>query len=107
MGWTFLLIAGFFEIIFTYGLKLTHTSFKVLPVAMTAISAISSFVFLWLSLKTIPIGSAYAIWTGMGVIGAAVMGIVQFNEPATPARLVCILMIAAGGIGLRLLGVEK
>lgn len=107
MGWTLLLIAGFFEIIFTYGLKLTHSSFKVVPVAVTAVSAVSSFVFLWLSLKTIPIGTAYAVWTGMGVIGAAIMGMIQFNEPTTPARVACILMIAAGGIGLRLLGVQK
>lgn len=107
MAWTYLLLAGIFEIGFTFGLKLTHTSLRPLPIAITAVSALLSFGLLWLSLKTIPLGTAYAIWTGMGVMGAAIIGVIYFREPADTARIVCILLIVAGGVGLRLLGVEK
>lgn len=107
MDWSLLLAAGAFEIVFTYGLKLTQTSLTPVSLGITAVSALSSFGLLWLSLRTIPIGTAYAIWTGIGVIGAALIGMIKFNEPFTVARLACILLIAFGAIGLRMLGVEK
>lgn len=107
MNWISLLCAGMFEIAFTFGLKLTHTSFKPLPVVITAVSALLSFGLLWLSLKTIPLGTAYAIWTGMGVAGAALIGVFYFNEPASASKFACIALIIAGGVGLRVLGVAK
>ncbi len=106
-AWTLLFAAGLFEVGFTYGLKLTQTTLNVFSLGLVAVSAILSFGCLWLSLKHIPLGTAYAIWTGMGVVGAALIGVVKFDEPLNFARIACIGLIAAGGIGLRLLGVQK
>lgn len=103
MHWVFLLIAGLFEIGWAVGLKISNGFSKPCASILTAIGMIASYYFLALALKHIPLGVAYAIWTGIGVIGAVIFGILLFNEPATVMRFICILMILAGIIGLKLL----
>lgn len=103
MHWLYLLIAGFFEVFWAIGLKLsngfTHLIFSVL----TILGMIASFYFLSLALKNIPLGTAYAVWTGIGTIGTVVLGILLFKEPFSVLRLVCIFLIITGITGLKLL----
>ncbi len=103
MAWIYLLIAGLFEISWAIGLKLsngfTHLWFSIL----TIIGMILSFYFLSVALKNIPLGTAYAVWTGIGTIGTVILGIILFKEPASALRFVCIGMILFGITGLKLL----
>ena len=103
MSWIYLLIAGLFEISWAIGLKLsngfTHLWFSIL----TIIGMIFSFYFLSVALKNIPLGTAYAVWTGIGTIGTVILGIILFKEPASALRFVCIGMILFGITGLKLL----
>jgi quaternary ammonium compound-resistance protein SugE len=102
MNWMYLLIAGFFEIFWAIGMKLSN-GFSILWISiLTIIGMIASFYFLSLALKTIPLGTAYAIWTGIGSIGTAVLGCIIFKEPATTLRILCIVMILSGVIGLKI-----
>ncbi len=102
MPWIYLLIAAAFEIGWALGLKYSHGLTRPLPTIITVVALIVSFVFLALAVRTIPIGTGYAIWTGIGAVGTAILGIVLFGEPATWPRLVCITLIVAGLIGLKL-----
>ena len=102
MAWTILVIAGLFEIGWAVGLKYTDGFTRPLPTLWTALALVASMALLGLSLRTLPLGTAYAVWTGIGTIGTAVLGIVLFREPATALRLVCILLILGGIIGLKL-----
>lgn len=102
MAWIILLIAGLFEVAWAVGLKLTEGFTKPIPIAFTAISLVLSMVLLGWSVKTLPLGTAYAVWTGVGAVGTAIVGIVLFKEPATAARLVCLGLIVAGILGLKL-----
>lgn len=102
MAWIYLLVAGLLEIGWAIGLKYTHGFSRLWPSVATIACMGVSFLFLSLSLKTIPIGTGYAIWTGIGAAGTALLGIVIFDEPRTIARLLCILLIIAGVIGLKL-----
>ena len=102
MAWTLLIIAGLFEIGWAVGLKYTDGFSRPLPTALTVIAMIGSLWLLALALKTIPIGTAYAVWTGIGVVGTAVLGILIFAEPASALRLACIGMIVGGIAGLKL-----
>src|SRR5438874_8886843 len=102
MAWTYLTIAGLFEIGWAIGLKYTDGFTRVLPSLWTIASMILSIVLLGLALKTLPVGTAYAVWTGIGAVGTATLGIYLFAEPATAARLMSMGLIVAGIIGLKL-----
>jgi len=102
MAWIILLIAGLFEIGWAVGLKFTEGFTKPIPTALTAASLVLSMALLGWALKTLPLGTAYAVWTGIGAVGTAIVGIVVFKEPATAARLVCFGLIVAGILGLKL-----
>jgi quaternary ammonium compound-resistance protein SugE len=102
MYWLILLLAGVFEIAFAIGLKYSQGLTRLWPTAISGACVMVSMGLLALALRALPIGSAYAIWTGIGTIGTAVLGIALFEEPATAARLAFISMILAGVLGLRL-----
>jgi quaternary ammonium compound-resistance protein SugE len=102
MAWTYLFFAGLFEIGWAIGLKYTHGFSRLVPTALTVASMAVSLGLLGLALKSLPLGTAYAIWTGIGTIGTAILGIILFGEPATALRLACIGLIVAGIVGLKL-----
>ena len=102
MPWLHLIIAGLLEVAWAVGLKQTAGWTRLWPSLITVALMIASFFFLSLALRTLPIGTAYAIWTGIGAIGTALIGLLIFDEPRTAARLVCILLIVAGVVGLKL-----
>jgi quaternary ammonium compound-resistance protein SugE len=102
MAWIYLLIAGAMEIIWAVGLKYSHGFTRLGASVITAICMVLSYVFLALALKGIPLGTGYAAWTGIGVVGTAIYGFLYFGEPFTVARIVCILMIVTGIVGLKL-----
>ena len=102
MPWIYLFFAGIFEIGWAVGLKYTHGFTRLTPSLLTAAAMAVSLFLLGLALRSLPLGTAYAIWTGIGTIGTAILGIVLFAEPAAALRLACIGMIAAGIIGLKL-----
>lgn len=102
MAWILLALAGILEIGWAIGLKYTDGLTRPLPTALTAASMIGSVVLLGLAVKTLPLGTAYAVWTGIGTIGTVLLGIWLLGEPATAARLACIALIVAGIAGLKL-----
>ncbi|WP_332692038.1 quaternary ammonium compound efflux SMR transporter SugE [Bosea sp. (in: a-proteobacteria)] len=104
MAWTYLFFAGLFEIGWAIGLKYTQGFTRLVPTVLTVASMVVSLGLLGLALKSLPLGTAYAIWTGIGTVGTAVLGIILFGEPATVLRLVCIGLIVAGIVGLKLVG---
>ncbi len=102
MAWLVLLLAGLFEIGWAVGLKYSDGFSKPVPAIATALALAASMGLLAWSVKTLPLGTAYTVWTGIGAIGTVVLGIVLFKEPASLARLACIGLILAGIVGLRL-----
>jgi quaternary ammonium compound-resistance protein SugE len=102
MAWFLLFVAGLFEIGWAVGLKFTEGFTRPVPTTLTVISMIISVVLLGLAVKTLPIGTAYAVWTGIGTVGTVVLGIWLMSDPATAVRLVCIGLIVAGIAGLKL-----
>jgi len=102
MAWLYLLIAGLFEVAWAIGLKYTDGFTRLMPSIWTLVSMGVSFLFLSLALKMLPVGIAYAVWTGVGAVGVAILGIILFEEPANALRLGCIGMIVGGIIGLKL-----
>jgi quaternary ammonium compound-resistance protein SugE len=102
MAWLVLLFAGLFEIGWAVGLKYTAGFTRLVPTLLTAASMVVSLGLLGISLKTLPLGTAYAIWTGIGTLGTAVLGIALFGESADAARLACTGLIVAGIVGLKL-----
>lgn len=102
MAWFVLFCAGLFEIGWAVGLKYTDGFTRPLPTALTVLSMIASVVLLGIAMRTLPLGTSYAVWTGIGTVGTAVLAIVLFNEPATAMRIGCIALIVAGIIGLKL-----
>ena len=102
MAWLFLLVAGLCEIAWAIGLKYTEGFSRPLPMIGTVAAMAASIGLLGLALKSLPVGTAYAVWTGIGTIGATALGIYLFNEPATLLRLACIGLILSGIIGLRI-----
>lgn len=102
MNWVYLVIAGILEIGWAIGLKYTESWSKLYPSLITLILMIASFQFLSMALKTLPIGTAYAIWTGIGAVGTAIIGMLVFDEPRDSIRILCILLIIAGIAGLKL-----
>ena len=102
MAWTHLLLAGLFEIGFALGLKHTDGFTRLWPSLGTAAAAAASLYLMTLAMRTIPVGTAYAVGTGIGAVGVAMLGIAVLGESASPARLACIGLIVAGVIGLKL-----
>ena len=102
MAWIILFVAGLTEIGWAVGLKYTEGFTRLWPSIFTGVSMLVSIVLLGLALKTLPIGTAYAIWTGIGTVGTAILGIYLFGESAAVLRLVCIGLIVAGIVGLKL-----
>jgi quaternary ammonium compound-resistance protein SugE len=102
MDWIVLVIAGLFEVAWATGLKYTEGFTRLWPSAWTVTAMAVSLLLLAQALKTLPIGTAYAVWTGIGAVGTAVMGIILFGESRDAMRLACIAVIVAGIVGLRL-----
>lgn len=103
MAWLLLIVAGILEIGWAVGLKFTDGFTRPLPTALTVLCMIASVLLLGLAIRTLPLGTAYAVWTGIGTVGTAILGMILFNDPATAARLACIGLIVAGIVGLKLL----
>ncbi|SEM70930.1 quaternary ammonium compound efflux SMR transporter SugE [Lihuaxuella thermophila] len=102
MAWIYLLIAGIFEVVWAIGLKYTHGFTRLYPSIITIIGMVISFYFLSLATKTLPIGTAYAVWTGIGALGAVILGMILFGEPRDWTRMVFLAFILTGIIGLKL-----
>jgi len=103
MAWIILVLAGLLEIGWAIGLKYSAGFTRLVPSVLTAISMLGSVVMLGLALRTLPLGTAYAIWTGIGTVGTAIFGIMVLGEPASAARIACIALIVSGILGLKLL----
>jgi quaternary ammonium compound-resistance protein SugE len=102
MAWIYLGLAGLFEIGWAVGLKYTAGFTRLVPSALTILAMLASLGALGLALRALPLGTAYAVWTGIGTVGTAIAGIILFAEPATALRLICIGLIVAGIVGLKL-----
>jgi quaternary ammonium compound-resistance protein SugE len=102
MAWILLVVAGLFEVGWAIGLKYTEGFTRFWPSAATIAAMVVSVVLLGWAMRTLPVGTAYAVWTGIGAIGTVVLGIFLFQEPATVARLACVGLILAGIVGLKL-----
>ena len=101
MAWVYLFLAGLLEIAWALGLKYTDGFTRLTPSVLTVAAMVGSFVLLGQALRVLPIGTAYAIWTGIGAVGTAILGIILFGEPRDLPRLLCIVLIVAGIVGLK------
>lgn len=102
MTWLILVVAGLFEIAWAIGLKYTEGFTRLWPTVATISAMVISLALLGIAMRTIPVGTAYAVWTGIGTVGAVILGIVLFGESANVLRLICVALILAGIIGLKL-----
>ncbi len=102
MPWLWLTLAGLLEIVWAIGLKYTDGFTRPLPSIITVLAMIGSVYFLALAVRSIPIGTGYAVWTGIGAVGVAILGMILFDEPRTLLRIISILLIVAGIAGLKL-----
>lgn len=102
MAWVILGVAGILEIAFAICMKWSDGFTRLVPGVLTVATGLSSVILLSLSLRTLPMGTAYAVWTGIGAAGTAILGVVLLDESASPQRLLCITLILAGVIGLKL-----
>lgn len=102
MAWTYLVIAGILEVVWATGLKYTDGFSRLWPSIVTVLAMIASFYYLSQALKTLPVGTGYAVWTGIGAVGTAALGIILFSESAALSRLLSIALIVIGIIGLKL-----
>ncbi|WP_242388328.1 quaternary ammonium compound efflux SMR transporter SugE [Kosakonia cowanii] len=102
MSWFILVIAGLLEVVWAIGLKYTHGFTRITPSIITVVAMLISVVLLSWAMKTLPVGTAYAVWTGIGAVGAAIAGIVLLGESAGLARIVSLCLIVAGIIGLKI-----
>ena len=102
MNWFMLVLAGLFETCWAIGLKASHGFTRPWSSAFTVVTMILSVGLLAAAMKALPVGTAYAVWTGIGAVGTAILGIVLFGESASPARLACLSLIVAGIVGLKL-----
>jgi len=107
LAWVVLFVAGLFEVGWYNGLKYTEGFTRLWPTVGTLISVVVSMGLLGVALRTLPVGTGYAVWTGIGTVGTAVLGIILFREPATVARLFCIALIVAGIVGLKLVSASS
>jgi quaternary ammonium compound-resistance protein SugE len=101
-GWLALLAAGLFEIAWAFGLKYSDGLTRIWPTAATLIAIALSFGLMAVALKSLPFGTAYAVWTGIGAVGSIIVGMLVFSESADPVRILCLTLIVAGMIGLKL-----
>lgn len=102
MSWLVLIIAGLLEVVWAVGLKYTQGFTRLTPSVITVSAMIISIAMLSWAMKTLPVGTAYAIWTGIGAVGASITGIILLGESASPARIISLVLIVAGIIGLKL-----
>ena len=102
MAWIYLAIAGVLEVVWAIGLKYTEGFTRLWPSLITLAAMVGSFWLLAEALKTLPVGTAYAVWVGIGAVGTAIVGMVLLGEPANWAKFLCILLIIAGIVGLKL-----
>lgn len=102
-AWVILLVAGLLEIVWATSMKASDGFTKHLYTGVTLVAAGLSFWLLGVAMKSLPLGTAYAVWTGIGAVGAALLGMIFFKEPATAARIICIVAIVGGILGLKLL----
>ena len=102
MAWLWLTLAGLLEIVWAVGLKYTDGFTRPVPSTVTIVAMIGSVYFLAIAVRTIPIGTGYAVWTGIGAVGVAILGMILFDEPRTFLRIAAILLIVAGIAGLKL-----
>jgi quaternary ammonium compound-resistance protein SugE len=100
-SWTLLLIAGLLETAWAIGLKYTHGFTRPLASVFTGLAIVGSMVLLGLAARDLPIGTAYAVWVGIGAFGAAVLGMILFKEPVTPARIFFLILLLVAVIGLK------
>lgn len=103
-AWLILAAAGMLEIAWAIGLKYADGFTRLVPSLVTLVAAAASFWLLALAIRVLPVGTAYAAWTGIGAVGTAALGMLLFAEPATTGRMACIAMIVAGIVGLKLIG---
>jgi quaternary ammonium compound-resistance protein SugE len=101
MNWLILLVAGLLEVVWAVGLKYTQGFTKTLPSTIVIAAMIGSVVLLGLAMKTLPVGTAYGIWVGIGAVGAAILGIVLFNESVSTMKIASLVLIVAGIAGLK------
>ena len=101
MAWTLLGVAGIFEIAFAFGLKWSEGFSRLIPALFTIATGLTSLFLLSSSLRTLPVGTAYAVWTGIGAAGTAILGMMLLGDSAAPLRILCIVFILAGVIGLK------
>jgi quaternary ammonium compound-resistance protein SugE len=104
MAWTLLIIAGIFETAWAVGLKYTHGFTRLVPSLLTGGAIVISMGLLGIAARDLPIGTAYAVWVGIGALGAAILGVLLFAEPLTPARIGFLLLLLVAIVGLRLTG---
>ena len=107
MKWVKLLIAAIFEVSWAVAMNYSDGFTRLIPSVITAVGYILSAVFLSMALKELPLGTAYAMWTGFGIVGTSVLGIVLFHEKLSLPQVICVLMIVAGVVGLKLLAKES
>ncbi|MFO1322960.1 MAG: multidrug efflux SMR transporter [Burkholderiales bacterium] len=105
-AWLVLIAAGLLEIVWAIGLKYAEGFTRPWPSLVTLVAAAASFWLLAVAIRVLPVGTAYAAWTGIGAVGTATLGMILFREPATAARIACIVLIVAGIAGLKLLATE-
>ncbi len=101
MSWLVLLIAGLLEVVWAVGLKYTHGFSRLVPSVITVVAMVASMALLAWAMKTLPVGTAYAVWTGIGAVGAAIAGIVLLGESASLMRIASLTLIVVGIIGLK------
>ena len=106
MKWIYLLIAGALEITWAITMKMSNGFSVLIPSIITVVGYIASAVFLSMALKGLPIGTAYAIWTGMGIVGTTILGVLLFNEKLSLPQVICVVLIVIGIVGLKLLSKE-
>ena len=102
MSWIVLLIAGLLEVVWAISLKSSHGFTRLWPSLITLVAMVASVLLLAHAMKTLPAGTAYAVWTGIGAVGAAIMGLILRGEPASRLRLLSLALIVAGSVGLKL-----
>ncbi|MBR0641373.1 DMT family transporter [Plastoroseomonas hellenica] len=103
MPWVLLCVAGVLEVAFAFSMKASEGFTRLVPALLTFVTGLSSVFLLSLALRTLPVGSGYAVWTGIGAAGTAIVGITLLGDSAAPGRLLCIVLILAGVIGLKLI----
>ncbi len=104
MNWFLLFVAGVLEIIWAIGMKHSHGFTRIWPSLITIVCMVASFILLSLAMRSIPLGTAYAVWTGIGAAGTVILGMLFFGEPSSVLRILCLVLILSGIIGLKLLG---